>query len=141
MNYCILKDATPGSELNALGLYLLVSLVFVILALVEFACVALLSRRDSPGEANLEIGTVQKLDKETNTMDKTSQTLQKRETPNEQTFTVNGWLEGLGNLQNQKKIKLFSNLPSIHIVDAISFLLFCFLFALFNVIYWIHYQM
>ena len=107
---------------------MLVSLVFVILALVEFAFVALLSRRNKPNEDSPNG------DKVREAMLGSSQT---RAMPDEQTF--NGWVKEFGKLQYLKKVKPFSKMPSIHIIDFISFLLFTFLYVLFNGIYWMSY--
>ena len=113
---------------------MLVSLVFVILALVEFAFVALLSRRDKSGEDNQTVETVG------GEIDASDETSKGKEMSNEQTVAVNGWFQELKRLEYQKKIKLFSKLPSIYIVDVLSFLLFAVLFVLFNIIYWISYK-
>ena len=120
--------------MNALGLYLLVSLVFVILALVEFAFVALLSRVANPDENKINDD---KTDYKTN---EDIQNPERKEAPNRQGSFVNVWIKGLEKVQYQKKFKPFSNMPPIHVVDVISFFLFTFLFVVFNIIYWICYQ-
>ena len=120
--------------MNALGLYLLVSLVFVILALVEFAFVALLSRVANPDENKIHDDKTDK---------KTNEDIEKavpKEAPNRQGSFVNVWMKELEKVQYQKKFKPFSNMPPIHVVDVISFFLFTFLFVVFNIIYWISYQ-
>ena len=101
--------------MNALGLYLLVSLVFLILALVEFAFVALLSRRDKSVENNTDGDKVEKVTRPN------EQNLKKTKMPDEQDVSVDGWLKVLGKVQCRMKIKPFSVMPSIHIVDVISF--------------------
>ena len=64
------QDDTGSSILTALGVYVLVSLHFVILALIEFAFVALLSRRTSPRENTSESRV---LEKGTQTIDERSE--------------------------------------------------------------------
>ena len=120
--------------MNALGLYLLVSLVFVILALVEFAFVALLSRVANPDENKINDD---KTDYKTN---EDIQNPERKEAPNRQGSFVNVWIKGLEKVQYQKKVAPFSNMPPIYVVDVISFFLFTFLFVVFNIIYWISYQ-
>ena len=120
--------------MNALGLYLLVSLVFVILALVEFAFVALLSRVANPDENKINDD---KTDIKTN---EDIENPERKEAPNRQGSFVNVWIKGLEKVQYQKKVAPFSNMPPIHVVDVISFFLFTFLFVGFNIIYWICYQ-
>ena len=47
-NYLNLQSESPhGSELNALGIYLLCSLVFIVMAMIEFATVVLCNRAPS----------------------------------------------------------------------------------------------
>ena len=110
------------------------SLVFVILALVEFAFVALLSRVANPDENKIHDD---KMDKKTN---EDIETPEKRESPNRQGSFVNVWIKELEKVQYRKKVTPFSNMPPIHVVDVISFFLFTFLFVVFNIIYWICYQ-
>ena len=129
------QDATASSDLDALGLYLLVSLVFVILALVEFAFVALLSRVANPVENQIH---EEKADKKTN---ENIETPERKEAPNRQGSFINLWMKGLEKTQYQKKVKPFSNMPPIQVIDVISFFLFAFLFVVFNIIYWIIYLM
>ena len=114
------QDDTSSSELNALGLYLLVSLTFVILAAIEFAFVTLLNRKDSLGKRNSVRSTAEK------TTNEIADNEQRNETPNEQNGNFNGWLKAFGKTQCPKNVKQFPYLPLIHAVDFISFFLYVF---------------
>ena len=113
--------------MNALGLYLLVSLVFVVLALLEFVLVVLLNRVASPiKKSNFDENGRR------NDTDVNSKALQGRKMP--------AWQEELAKVK-YRKIKIIPDMPSIHIVDLMAFCMFVFLFGLFNFIYWMVYIM
>ena len=102
-------EGPPGSELNALGVYLLISLVFVVLAMVEFALVLLWSRASS------------------------SLTIKNRF--KKMLFIRKG--KPISEMMGRKDEALEKT--SFHTVDLVSFFAHLLFYFIFNVIYWTHY--
>ena len=113
--------------------------MFVVSALIEFAFVVLLSRvpgpsvksklhHDVPGKAPFTSSGMfrrRKIARKENTTATLRRTFLEKE---------------IGQVQDRKNIQIIPNMPPIHIVDLISFCIFISLFVLFNIIYWISYQ-
>ena len=109
------------------------SLIFVVSALLELAFIVLLSRVQKYLEKNVP-----------------NETPEKRQNCNAEGLKTIS-IASKGNLdrkmlesgkeedQAQNIKNIVSNIPSIHVVDLISFCLYIFFFIFFNVIYWISY--
>ena len=129
------QDSIASAELNALGVYLLWSLVFVVFALLEFAFVVMLSRVPSISKKNFHGSTEEK---RTHFI---AERLRQRKIANKASSAVDRREEGDEQLKDRKWMKVISKMPPIHIVDLVSFCLYIFLFISFNTLYWMNYQM
>ena len=124
--------------MNALGMYLLCSLVFVSGALTEFAIVVVLSRRPTTAGINAINPTTQTVNEDTH-----AQLRRRIRTPyklendtlaqTSNTAIVNGYMD------SQEKKNCILNLPSVHTIDLAAFWLFIFFYFSFNCIYWLFY--
>ena len=133
--------------MHALGIYLLGSLVFVVSALLEFAFVVLLSRATSHVKKYNENDTKNKevcpnsgrlrkrkiSDQDNSYLD--------RKVSDQKDSEINGLEATEERVQDNKIAKVISNMTPIYVVEFAMFCLYVFLFILFNVIYWIRYQM
>ena len=136
----IFQSESPSeSELNALGLYLLVCLAFVIFALVEFAITILLSQR-SHSKDTIKTETNSKSNRSKKRVSGMSQ-ITKFESmgticqPSTPTISACGQYQFLDRVVNrmQKWSMLFQ--PT-QVLDFIAAWIHLFLFLLFNCIYW-----
>ena len=125
-------DELASAELNALGVYLLSSLVFVVAALLEFAFVVLLNRKPRPVGNSLDDGNPGECvmnsgwGRGRKIASKESSTIKILEAINKQ-------------IHDKKYVKPMPNGPPAHVVDLISFCVYIFSFIVFNVIYWVCY--
>ena len=129
------QDSIASAELNALGVYLLWSLVFVVFALLEFAFVVMLSRAPSVSKKNFHGSATEK---RTHFI---AERLHQRKIANKASSAVDRREKGDQQLKDRKWMKVISKMPPIHIVDLVSFCLYIFLFISFNTFYWMNYQM
>ena len=120
------SESPSGSDLNALGVYLLCSLAFLVCALIEFGFVVLLSRAPS---------TFRK-----NAMRTTTSTYNPLAKEGLRRRNVTKIDEALTEpVETREKEKCIFSIPPIHVVDIISFWVFLFSYLIFNCIYWLHY--
>ena len=124
-----------SAELNALGVYLLGSLVFVVLALLEFAFIVLLNRMPKIVNKNVHDGTTEK------GRYVIAERLRRRKIDGEKNSSGNRLRKGEERLQLWNRFKVIFNMPPIHVVDLITFCLYIFLFISFNAVYWMTYRM
>ena len=130
--YSFQTESPSGSELNALGIYLLSSLIFVVGALMEFAAVILLSRfpkrkLNNVGHAIIGGETLR------NNLKLASQNSIKLDKLAIQILKEKS--------SSRPKTKNEICVTSIHMVDFLAFWLFLFFYMLFNCIYWTYYSM
>ena len=120
-----------GSDLNALGLYMMSCLIFVVCALIEFAIVVLVSRSSASLKKKLE-----KSNAENREHLVVTETLRPRwnngETINEPTERERT-VEQLPSLARSLMDKVF---PHINTIDLYAFFVYFCLFLLFNCGYW-----
>ena len=131
--HLLLQSESPSTtKLNNLGAYLLVSLFFVVAAMLEFALVLLVQR---------------KLDATRNSFAnehmKTTLTKRKHKTSNTSTFddTTSGWEDlrkdgNLHNKQTEKVPRLACLQLSTDNIDMMACVLFITLYVLYNLFYW-----
>ena len=112
--------------------------MFVVSALIEFAFVVLLSRAPGPVKIKLHHDVLGKAPCTSSGMFRRRKMARKESTAATQRRKC---LEKeIGQVHDRKGITIIPNMPPIHIVDLISFCIFISLFVLFNIIYWISYQ-
>ena len=117
-----MSDSPSSSDLNVLGEYLLVSLGFVVAAIVEFALVILLNRR-----AKLTLDT-----KGNNSSPRKDCT----ETLHVCQLRGKIWPKHLTNSNGKSILKM----PSVYVVDFVAFWAHLSSFLLYNIIYWIQHH-
>ena len=134
------SESPSESELNALGLYLLVCLAFVIFALVEFAIAIILHRRkesnavsdiatkSSNSEKKNKSKLLSQITKDSHEAKEWSSDASIRKTSGEENKQNNIWVGELGT-------KL-SIVPSTNMIDFMAIWIYLAIFILFNCIYW-----
>ena len=136
--FMLQSESPSGSDLNALGIYLLSGLVFVLGALIEFAVVILLSRTTLPISKNVKSATMSKNIKfiNTNWRNRIRPLTVVEKVTEPETADTESVNEDMG---NQAEKKCILSIPKIHAIDFITFWLFLFLYLFLNCVYWNHY--
>ena len=127
------------SEQNALGKYLLGSLGFVVIGLVEFACVIVMNRTSSGTKENTMSSKIQQL-KMGNLGQKPrtlSQVLSIRYAMKQESYKIKDINTNEDQTKSEKEGRKF--MGSLYVVDIISCGLFLFLFLCFNFVYFTYY--
>ena len=126
----ILQSESPsGSKLNALGKYLLCSLVFVVFALIEFAVVVVLKRRLDGGASVVDKLTtggphITRVNPQGGYMEKSEPSIN----------------EKLGNIIFvQKNCGSLKSTQTTDNVDNVALILFFASYLIFNCVYWVEY--
>ena len=133
---CFFKSNNPsGANLNALGIYLLVSLFFVLATMVEFAVVLVLARFYPIMEEN----------NETNKKERSKQT--RGRNLKKYFWSYSKTKASLFNLQDaeknrnvKEKITKSINCSLTEKLDFIALFIFMFIYFLFNCVYFMHYM-
>ena len=112
--------------------------MFVVSALIEFGFVVLLSRAPGPAKIKLHHDVPEKKSFTSSGLFRRRKIARKESTA--ATLRRTFLEKEKGQVQDRKSIQIIPNMPPIHIVDLISFCIFISLFVLFNIIYWISYQ-
>ena len=107
----------------------------MISALLEFAFVVLLSRAPSIAKKTCHDDTVEKR------AHSIAERLRRRKIATEANCTVDRCEMDKKQVKEQSSIKGIFNIPPIHVVDLLSFVLYIFFFIAFNAVYWINYQL
>ena len=142
INFLYQAESPSDSEFNALGEYLLVCLLFVICALVEFAITVLLNhRQDSKGKSDTVTNPSKNendsgYSKVTQIMPLTPVVSELRpalptENPVENSPVAKGLITNLR--------KCIPNIPATNIIDFLAFWIHLVLFIIFNCNYWTTY--
>ena len=135
----MLSESPSVSDLNALGVYLLTSLCFVVGALIEFAVVILLNRtllNVSKREEN-RIGSQQH---QRIYSDLKQRKLGDRSGEGQVTTWISDVKPCEQNLNTKpKKSTWIFLVPSVNGVDFAAFWAYLFLYLLFNCVYWVQY--
>ena len=123
-----------GSNLNALGVYMMSCLIFVVGALIEFAIVLLINRSSASLNKNIEKSNVAKTNNQMVT-EASKMCWKKDENVNEITET-----ERTAKPMSSLAQRLVTNIfPRINTIDICAFWVHFCLFVLFNCFYWLTY--
>ena len=123
-----------GSNLNALGVYMMSCLIFVVGALIEFAIVLLINRSSASLNKNIEKSNVAKTNNQMVT-EASKMCWKKDENVNEITET-----ERTAKPMPSLAQRLVDNVfPRINTIDLCAFWVHFCLFVLFNCFYWLTY--
>ena len=135
---CFQAENPSGSDLNALGLYMIICLIFVVGALIEFAVVVLINR-SSAGMRKQRDKPPQML-----TMERTNEQMvtgnprlccNKVENGNEIAKTK----PAVKPIHSLVRTLIDNTFPHLNYIDLFAFCVYFCLFALFNCIYWTTY--
>ena len=137
MFYTLQSKSPAEFELNALGVYLLGSLCFVVGALVEFAVVVLVDRVRSArtGDQKNKVETQQFYNTAKNPMNQSWF----KERMGIDVWATNPRSSTEGKTVARKKKADIFTLSSTNGIDFAAFLMYFFLFCLFNSVYWFYY--
>ena len=133
------SESPSGSDLNALGVYLLCSLVFVVGALIEFAVVILLNRTQLTLRKNVRSATKTKRDTDVNA--KLRRRIRRMHAVRKFTIKQNSDIKAFNDdVDDQAKQNCMFSIPPIYTVDIAAFWVFFFSYLLFICTYWIQYS-
>ena len=136
----IFQNESPSeSDLNALGKYLLVSMIFVVAAMIEFAIVVMVNRMSSP-KSNIssesKIDTISKKLFCGGRLKDQKQVGDDGKVPKEN-FKIETY-KNIEQKESKKNWMFFKS--SVNAIDITAFLMFFSFYFVFNVQYWLQYS-